>query len=754
MKKEKAAKPEKKRKPLSKKQKDILFGVSSFAGSFIVTAVIILTFAVFIPQGKINEQRKKYNNAVSLLDNGNYIEAASYLKNLGYEDSNQLYHVAQAGQYFSSGDYESGIQSIHDAGGDVSVHYDPNGGAISNNREVFKIKKKWVENKPTRNGYDFLDWNVSSFILSYASKNYSADLNLLASWNIVDYAITYNLNGGSLSNLPTSYNIDTPDFSLGAPVKKGYTFIGWSGTDINDKALSVSVEKGSIGDRSYTANYVANQYTVTYDYNYDSLSDSQVVTFDTNYSLINIERVGYQFNGWYYNGQKVEDGKWSIDSDVTLVANWSIKQFSINYNLNGGTNNPNNPNTFTYFDEVTLNDPTKAGYEFNGWYANNTKVSSIPAHTDTAVSLEARWSPIKNELVVASEDVNYGTVSILSGSGYTDEEIIVKAEPAEDYSFLGWHDGTSIVSNAQTYTFTMPPHDYSLTAHFIDDVAYGSGVIPTYKNKVVTYGLYPKTHVNERSLINELGTAGVNQVNGWTKYNNEYYYQARCMYNSGYFDDGTEFTPGSDYWFKCEPIEWDVLSTDERGVYVTSKEILDTGTFKGNQFSDAIYKADYENSAVRTWLNTTFLQNAFCLSNAYLRTNVINNGPSSTDSVNNNNCCNNTLDTVCLGSYQDFYNMGPDSDRMCYLTDFARTQSDIYWNQEMVYGYEIARCYAPYFTRSPVSTDNGGYLVWAIKENGNFTSLNTSITLGIRPCVYISTDIIDTLEGDDVIPNL
>ena len=71
----------------------------------------------------------------------------------------------------------------------------------------------------------------------------------------------------------------------------------------------------------------------------------------------------------------------------------------------------------------------------------------------------------------------------------------------------------------------------------------------------------------------------------------------------------------------------------------------------------------------------------------------------------------------------------------------------------MDYGDETARYYAPYYTRSPVSNDVNGTSVWAIKENGNFTSLNTSITLGIRPCVYISTDIIDTLEGDDIIPN-
>ena len=243
MKKEKVAKTDKKKITLSKKQKEILFGVTSFGVSFIVTLFIILTFAVFIPQGKNNEQKKKYNNAVSLLDNGKYEEAASYFKNLSYEDSTNLYYVAQAGQYFNNGDYESGIQSIHDAGGNVSVNYDANGGAISNSKEVLGIKKKWVETKPTRNGYDFIKWNISSFTLSYNAKNYKANLNLLASWNIINYSITYNLNGGSISNLPSTYNVDTPTIVFGSPTKKGYTFTGWSGTGIDGTTMNVSLNK-------------------------------------------------------------------------------------------------------------------------------------------------------------------------------------------------------------------------------------------------------------------------------------------------------------------------------------------------------------------------------------------------------------------------------------------------------------------------------------------------------------------------------
>ena len=743
MKKEKVAKTDKKKITLSKKQKEILFGVTSFGVSFIVTLFIILTFAVFIPQGKNNEQKKKYNNAVSLLDNEKYEEAASYFKNLSYEDSTNLYYVAQAGQYFNNGDYESGIQSIHDAGGNVSVNYDANGGAISNSKEVLGIKKKWVETKPTRNGYDFIKWNISSFTLSYNAKNYKANLNLLASWNIINYSITYNLNGGSISNLPSTYYVDTPTIVFGSPTKKGYTFTGWSGTGIDGTTMNVSIEQGSTGNRTYVANYEANQYMITYIYGYDDLSDCQEVTYDAYFSLIEPSREGYTFDGWYYNDQKIENGKWNIDNDVALLAKWSMNHYSINYHLNGGTNNSGNPNTFTYFDEVILKDPQKAGYTFDGWYTGNTKIDTIPSGRSEGITLEARWTPVLNNLTVVSGDTNCGTVTILSGTGYTGEEIVVKAEPLDGCTFLGWYDDTSIFSNQAALSFIMPPHDYSLTARFLNNSDVDLGVIPVVQHKTITYGLYPQTHVRDASLITELEAAPIDPITGWTLYNNAYYCKAESSYRNGNFNDGDEIVIGTSYWFKCKTIKWDVLSFDDHGAYVMSHELLDIGTFRGSQTSSTVYKADYEKSDIREWLNNDFYNAAFALNNTYIQTTEVDNSPSTTDAIDNMNCCNNTFDNVYLGSFQDFYRLGPDSDRMCRLSDYACIRG--YVSCEYIVmkdgngkpdGY-----YAQYLTRSPYSDDNMNWFkFWYVGTRGALATSHTTVSMGIRPCVYITLD--------------
>ena len=78
-----------------------------------------------------------------------------------------------------------------------------------------------------------------------------------ATWTPVpiDYAITYDLDGGTAEN-PTAYNCESADIVLTAPVRELYTFVGWTGTDLPKPALTVTIKTGSTGARTYTANWL------------------------------------------------------------------------------------------------------------------------------------------------------------------------------------------------------------------------------------------------------------------------------------------------------------------------------------------------------------------------------------------------------------------------------------------------------------------------------------------------------------------
>ena len=115
-----------------------------------------------------------------------------------------------------------------------------------------------------RTGYTFDGYNASNggtLNENQNTGNYTltmpdADATINAKWTPTAYAITYDLDGGTVAtDNPTSYNIETATFTLTNPTKPGYTFTGWTGTDIDTPQTTVTIEQGSTEDRTYTAHY-------------------------------------------------------------------------------------------------------------------------------------------------------------------------------------------------------------------------------------------------------------------------------------------------------------------------------------------------------------------------------------------------------------------------------------------------------------------------------------------------------------------
>ena len=107
---------------------------------------------------------------------------------------------------------------------------------------------------PTRDGYTFTGWHPA-----IPAAMPAGDLTVKALWSANSYAITYDLYGGTAEGNPDSYTIEAENITLNAPTKAGYTFTGWSGTDLTgENNMTVTIEKGSIGDRSYTAHWRYN----------------------------------------------------------------------------------------------------------------------------------------------------------------------------------------------------------------------------------------------------------------------------------------------------------------------------------------------------------------------------------------------------------------------------------------------------------------------------------------------------------------
>ena len=116
---------------------------------------------------------------------------------------------------------------------------------------------------PTKNYYDFIGWtgyngNIPQTTVvipqgSYGNREYTAN------YTPTKYNIVYTLNGGvEESSNPEYYDITSATINLINPVRNGYTFLGWTGSNGNLPQTAVSIPQGSFGDKSFTANWSLN----------------------------------------------------------------------------------------------------------------------------------------------------------------------------------------------------------------------------------------------------------------------------------------------------------------------------------------------------------------------------------------------------------------------------------------------------------------------------------------------------------------
>ena len=109
---------------------------------------------------------------------------------------------------------------------------------------------------PVKEGYTFDGWYIGEEEFDFDTV-ITEDLVIKPKYNLINYTIEYYLDGGEADNV-TSYNVETDTFSLDNPTKDKFTFIGWTGSNGDTPELEVKINKGSIGNKRYVANYETN----------------------------------------------------------------------------------------------------------------------------------------------------------------------------------------------------------------------------------------------------------------------------------------------------------------------------------------------------------------------------------------------------------------------------------------------------------------------------------------------------------------
>lgn len=249
---------------------------------------------------------------------------------------------------------------------------------------------------------------------------------------VVDNEIytTINTSGGQTIELPKN------------PTKEGYTFDGWYwDKDVWSKPFTANslLDAPISSDMSVYAKFNAIEYDITYNLDGGTHNNPLSYTMNDSIVLFDAEKTGYSFVGWYSDSNyntKVETISAGTTGDITLYAKFEIVNYAITYTNTKDVDN-NNPTSYNVNSEaITLENLSKDGYTFDGWFNGEEKVTEIAKGSTGNLTLEAKWTAIDYEIIY--HNVNEATNSNPENYNVDEQPLVLVDLEKAGYNFLGW----------------------------------------------------------------------------------------------------------------------------------------------------------------------------------------------------------------------------------------------------------------------------------------------------------------------------
>ena len=261
------------------------------------------------------------------------------------------------------------------------------------------------------------------------------------------YEIAYELDGGeNHPENPTSY-IEGEDVFLNEPKKDGYWFKGWY-LDSNFRTRIEQISPEMKGNATLFARWKPIEYKITYHLDGGINNYKNLVGYNTESTPVNLRppvKIGYTFCGWYQEDTyetEIKDIPEDYAGDVVLYAKWEVNDYKLTYSLGeGAINSDNNPETYQVLSPTfILEAPTRVGYEFKGWYLEDTYKTLVTEITTGSFGnkiLYAKWMPIKYQI---SYVLDGGKNDTKNPKNYdiTSKTFVLKNASKAGYTFQGW----------------------------------------------------------------------------------------------------------------------------------------------------------------------------------------------------------------------------------------------------------------------------------------------------------------------------
>ena len=445
--------------------------------------------------------------AVTLKVNWNNLDTASLIFGKNYASGGVDYtlRAPSCGSGFTgSGDSECGTPQSNE----WDAVLDKNSGYIQNWNKMYswgQDTSSYESSLRARRGYfSARIWDYNGATSSYSSVGFRPVLEVLNSDTLGSdgmKVVTLDLNGGKLGGSSEDIQIIVKNGStFTAPMSGGLTrpdgdtgsYFMW--LDGNGKSYEPG-DSVPADVTELTVQWTAPTYTVTLNAGDGTINSGNVTSYTYGVGATlptDVTRTGYTFNGWYDNENLTSSPVTAIGDTETgnkeYWAKWEINQYTITYDLAGGTVE-GNPDTYTIkTGAFTLKNPTKSGYTFTGWSGTgltgeNNMTVTIPKGSTGERSYTAHWRynggssggsssypitvPSKTEngtVTVSPKNASAGstvTITVKPDSGYVLETISVTDKNGNDLKLTDKGGGK--------YTFTMPASKVEVKATFMED---------------------------------------------------------------------------------------------------------------------------------------------------------------------------------------------------------------------------------------------------------------------------------------------
>ncbi|MBO0458316.1 InlB B-repeat-containing protein, partial [Enterococcus hulanensis] len=257
------------------------------------------------------------------------------------------------------------------------VTFETDGGSSVAKQTVEDGSKASKPSNPTKAGYDFTGWYKDkgcTEVFDFDKEVIAEATTIYAGWKAKEkFAVTFETDGGS-AVAKQIVEDGSKATKPSDPTKAGYDFTGW----YKDKACKEAFDFDKEVITEATTIYAGwkakakEKFDVTFETDGGSTIAKQTIEDGAKATKpSNPTKSGYDFTGWY----KDKDCKEVFDFDTeviteatTIYAGWKAKEkFDVTFETDGGSAVSNQ--TVEDGSKATKpSNPTKAGYDFTGWY--------------------------------------------------------------------------------------------------------------------------------------------------------------------------------------------------------------------------------------------------------------------------------------------------------------------------------------------------------------------------------------------------